>query len=480
MLNSVKLRQTSVMPFALRLLPILFCCSFDFQEGPPPGHWYGTLMIKPMTFRLYLRNDGVSPQLFILSPKANEIRLDTSFFIKDSLRFNRSDFYTEYKGLYHSESNTIQGTWIDEDHKRYPIVFNPVDPDTLIGLNPKIGQTFEWQNPEQKSDGLRTCAASSSDINVPLLDSLTLSIMSERYPNIQSLIIAKDDCLVYEDYFYGWKPEDLWLIQSVTKSFASALTGIALAKGEIKNLDEPICRYLKKYQDKACSPQNRDITTRQLLTMSTGLDWNELEFDYYDERNTANECGRAPDPFECVLSRKRTTQTSLPFAYNSMNHLMVNMILKESTSMKNARELKKRLLDPLGIEEVNTGSESFGVIGDIGLTPRSMLKFGLLYLNKGMWNNEQIIPASWVKESTSPTVSLGKGEGYGYFWWTKQFNVNDKPIECYYAWGYGGQYIFVIPSARVVVAMTASNWIMDEKKYAFEMMERYVLPAVVE
>ena len=163
-----------------------------------------------------------------------------------------------------------------------------------------------------------------------------------------------------------------------------------------------------------------------------------------------------------------------------MNHLMVNMILKESTSMKNVRELKKRLLDPLGIEEVNTGSESFGVIGDIGLTPRSMLKFGLLYLNKGMWNNEQIIPASWVKESTSPTVSLGKGEGYGYFWWTKQFNVNDKPIECYYAWGYGGQYIFVIPSARVVVAMTASNWIMDEKKYAFEIMERYVLPAVVE
>jgi hypothetical protein len=476
--NQSNLGKTSFLRFAVSFLPILFCCSFDFQEGPPPSHWYGTLTIKPMTFQLYLRHDDVSPQLFILSPKANEIRLDTSYFIKDSLRFNRSDFYTEYKGLYHSESNTIQGTWIDEDHKHYPVIFNPVDPDTLIGLKPKIGEAFEWQNPEQKSDGLRTCASSSSGINTNLLDSLTLSIMNERYPNIHSLIIAKDDCLIYEDYFYGWKPEDLWLIQSVTKSFTSALTGISLAKGEIKRLDESICNYLKKYKDKACNPQNRDITIRQLLTMSTGLDWNELEFDYYDERNTANECGRASDPFECVLSRTRSTKANPPFAYNSMNHLMVNMALRESKSMRNANELRKRLLDPLGIKDVNPGQESFGVIGDIGLTPRSMTKFGMLYLNKGMWNNKQIIPSSWVAESTSPTVSLGNGEGYGYFWWTKQFKINDQLIECYYAWGYGGQYIFVIPSANTVVAMTASNWIMDEKKYAFEMMERYIIPAV--
>ena len=433
-----------------------------------------------MTFHLYIRYEGDSSSLYILSPKANEINLKKFSFGNDSLYFSRSDFYTEYHGRYRASSNSIDGTWTGEDHKRYPVIFRPVNPDTLVGLKPKVNPTFEWQDPDVMADGLKTCAASQANINTPLLDSLTVSIMNERYPNIQSLIIAKDDCLVYEDYFYGWKPDDLWLIQSVTKSFASALTGIALAKGEIKSLDEPICKYLKKYKDQACSPQNRDISIRQLLSMSTGLDWNELEFDYYDERNSANECGRADNPFECVLSKKRSTQAQLPFAYNSMNHSMVNLVLREATSTKNAKELKERLLDPLGIKEVNTGDENFGVIGDIGLTPRSMLKFGLLYLNKGMWSDKQIIPASWVAESTSATVSLGNSEGYGYFWWTKRFNVNDKPIECYYAWGYGGQYIFVIPSARVVVAITASNWIMDEKKYAFEMMERYVIPAVVE
>jgi CubicO group peptidase (beta-lactamase class C family) len=106
-----------------------------------------------------------------------------------------------------------------------------------------------------------------------------------------------------------------------------------------------------------------------------------------------------------------------------------------------------------------------------------MLKFGMLYLNNGKWNGHQIIPSNWVKESTASKIKISSDEGYGYFWWTKTFTVNEKTIDSYYAWGYGGQYIFVVPSLQLVVAMTASNWIMDEKKYAFEMMEQFILPA---
>lgn len=449
------------------------------QYSEPPGHWFGLLKIKPATYRLYLKYDKPAYQLFILSPKANEIPLDTMYFKNDSLYFNRDDFYSEYKGSYRPASNTIHGFWTADDHKKYPVTFTPVDPDTLVGLHPRTTNALTWRNPTQKNDGLKTCLPSRVKINEMPLDSLSLLIMSEKFPHIHSLLIAKDDCLVYEDYFYGWKEEDIWLIQSVTKSFTSALTGIALSKGEIKSLDESICKYLKDYKDKACNAQNRNITIRQLLTMSTGLDWNELEFDYYDERNTANQCGKVPDPFDCVLSRNKISSDSLPFAYNSMNHLMANMVLRGSKSIRNKKELTQRLLDPLGINNSNLGDESFGVIGDIGLTPRSMLKFGMLYLNDGKWNGKQIVPSSWVKESTSSKVQLNAAEGYGYFWWTKQFKVYNKPVDCYYAWGYGGQYIFVIPSANAVVAMTASNWVMDEKKYAFEMMERYILPGIM-
>jgi CubicO group peptidase (beta-lactamase class C family) len=145
--------------------------------------------------------------------------------------------------------------------------------------------------------------------------------------------------------------------------------------------------------------------------------------------------------------------------------------------MKNPKELKARLLDPLGIRHVDTGQEYFGVIGDISLRPRDMLRFGLLYLNNGVWDNKQVVPAGWIAESTEGKIQTGTGDGYGYFWWTRQFTVKDKSFDCYYAWGYGGQYIFVVPSLKLVVVMTGSNWIMDEKKYAFAMMQDYILPA---
>ena len=326
-------------------------------------------------------------------------------------------------------------------------------------------------------DGIITSTPDAELIQRPLLDSVTYHIMREQYPHVQSLLIARNGRLVHEDYFYGFTRDEPWLIQSVTKSFVSALVGIALSRGEIKSLDDPICKYLDDYKDKACNDQNRTITIRQLITMSTGLEWNELEFDYYDERNTANQCSRAPDPFDCVLSKKRLSSESPIFAYNSMNHSMANKILRNATSLTNEKELEKRLIDPLQIKRVHTGQRSFGVIGDIGLTPRDMLKFGMLYLNGGIWNGVTVVPSAWVKESTSTKIKISDSEGYGYFWWTKQFMANGKKIDTFYAWGYGGQYIFVVPSLQLVVTMTASNWVMDEKKYAFDMMERFILPA---
>ena len=459
------------------MLVLIAFFSSQQVSARPSGHWLGILKIKPVTYRIYLKVTGSSAQLFILNPKANEIPLDTLFFRNDSLYFNRSDFYSTFEGKYTPASNTIMGSWTDDGHKKHPVAFQPVNPDTLSGLRPKVAKTYVLMKPDERNDGLKVGSPTDARINTSLLDSLSYNIMREQFPNIHALLIARNGFLIYEDYFYGWKADDLWLIQSATKSFTSALTGIALSKNEIKNLGEPICNYLAKYKDKACNEQNRSITIDQLLSMSTGLDWNELEFDYHDERNTANQCGKASDPFECVLSRTKTNSSAPVFAYNSMNHLMMNKILRKSTSIRNEKELKQRLLNPLKIEKVNAGNEDFGVIGDISITPRDMVKFGLLYLNEGVCNGKQIIPSNWVKESTTSKIRINNDEGYGYFWWTKQFNSNGSKIDAYYAWGYGGQYIFVVPSLKLVVVLTGSNWIMDEKKYAFEMMEKFILQA---
>jgi hypothetical protein len=469
----------SLKTFLIRIagfLILLIVTAGSISIPPAARHWFGLLTINPITYRLYLSEAESGSRLFILNPKANEIPLDTFFHRNDSVHFSRADFFSTFEGAYDKRSQTIQGYWTDDGHKKHRITFRPVLPDTLTGLHPRNTSVFFRKEPDILDDGIRTGSPSKHKVNEALVDSLMFRIMDETFPNIHSVLIARDNYLAYEEYFYGWKQQGLQVIQSVTKSLTGALTGIALSKGEIKNVNESICAYLPEYRD-ACNEQNKSITLHQLLSMTTNLEWDELQYNYGDERNSQAVCSKFANPFDCLLSRRKIPGESPVFAYNSLHHLAMNKILRKATGRRNPKELKERLLGPLGIKRVNTWKEEHGVIGDISITPRDMLKFGLLYLNEGKWNDKQVVPASWVSESTSPKIKIGPGEGYGYFFWTKQFTVNGNPVDTFYAWGYGGQYIFVVPEIKLVVVMTASNWVMDEKKYAFKMMEDFILPA---
>jgi CubicO group peptidase (beta-lactamase class C family) len=277
--------------------------------------------------------------------------------------------------------------------------------------------------------------------------------MKEEYPDVHSLLSARNDSLVYEEYFYTFTSEFPHNIQSVTKSFVSALTGIALAKGEIKNVNDPLCSYLPEYQELLCSGQNKTITLHNVLSMSTGLKWDEATYDYGDPKNSLSMTGN--DPFGYLFTLQRS---SLPeFAYNSMNHSTMNAVLKNATHMNNATEITSRLLTPLGIRRYFLGEENHGVLGDIDLRPRDMMKLGQLYLQEGKWNGKEIVSKAWVNESTTTKIAVGSGLGYGYFWWTRDFKWKDKTVKSFFAWGYGGQYIFVLPELKLVVVMTGSH-----------------------
>ena len=106
-----------------------------------------------------------------------------------------------------------------------------------------------------------------------------------------------------------------------------------------------------------------------------------------------------------------------------------------------------------------------------------MMKLGQLYLNDGKWNDKQIVPAQWVHESTSTKIVPQPDLGYAYFWWTKEFQWKGKVVQSFFAWGYGGQYIFVVPELNLVAAMTGSHWTTDPKGHVFEMMEKYIIAA---
>ncbi|HEY9049293.1 MAG TPA: hypothetical protein VIN08_25500, partial [Ohtaekwangia sp.] len=110
-------------------------------------------------------------------------------------------------------------------------------------------------------------------------------------------------------------------------------------------------------------------------------------------------------------------------------------------------------------------------IGDIGLRPRDMLKFGWLYQHEGRWQQQQIVPASWVKESTTPKVYPRPHLGYGYFWWTRNFNWKNTTVSSFFAWGYGGQYIVVIPRLHVTIVMSGSHWGTDPEDQMVNIVE---------
>ena len=143
--------------------------------------------------------------------------------------------------------------------------------------------------------------------------------------------------------------------------------------------------------------------------------------------------------------------------------------------MDNRTELLTRLLSPLGIKEYDIPEEEpMGVIGDIGLRPRDMIKFGLLYQNKGNWQGEQLIPEEWISLSTSPKIQVTDALSYGYFWWTKEFDYQGERIGAYFAWGYGGQYIVVIPTLELVVVMSGSHWTTHPEGQGLEIVQEVV------
>jgi CubicO group peptidase (beta-lactamase class C family) len=212
--------------------------------------------------------------------------------------------------------------------------------------------------------------------------------------------------------------------------------------------------------------------------MSTGIPWDEQTYDYIDARNSLVIASNEKDQFTYLLSLSRGRSATPVFAYNSLNHTLMNAVLKHATRLNNKNEITRRILQPLGIKKYYLGETNpMGVIGDIGLRPRDMMKFGLLYLNNGQWNGQQLVPISWVKESTTPHIKPTPTLGYGYFWWTRDFRWKEKTVSSFFAWGYGGQYIIVIPELQLNIVMSGSHWGTDPEKQMVDIVEE-ILSAV--
>lgn len=294
-----------------------------------------------------------------------------------------------------------------------------------------------------------------------------LAYIHQQAIDLHSLLVIRNGFLVSETYFAGYEQDTPHKQFSCTKSFISTLVGIAIAQGKISNLDQATLSFFPAQQFENIDKRKQAMTLENLLTMTSGLDWEEGDQAYramYSSSDWAKQ----------VLDLPMRADPGSSFNYCSGCSHILSSILQVQTGMPTQEFAAQNLFAPLGITGYTWDTDAAGnAIGGWGLslTPRQMAKLGYLYLHMGMWNGQQIIPQSWVETATQIHISTGDGKnGYGYQWWVY------PDLGGYSALGRGGQTIFVAPALNLIVVTTAE---LDGHDKIFRLLDGYILPSVI-
>ena len=280
---------------------------------------------------------------------------------------------------------------------------------------------------------------------------------AEKLETIYSLLVVKNGRLIAEDYFNEGSIDELGKRASVTKSYTSALVGIALDQGYISSIDQKMLEFFPDVTDRITDPRKEQITIRNMLEMRAGYPWEETDPTLWAELWTG-------EYINDIADIPLTADPGTRFQYSNLTSNWLGIIVARATGTDLMSLGKEYLFNPLRVspgEGWNRDLDGYYIgSGDIQFTARDMAKFGLLYLNGGEYEGKQLVPADWVRDSLK-TYTVNEFElkkigrftdiGYGYQWWSAdvgEYHVN-------LAWGHGGQLIVLIDKLNVVIVTTA-------------------------
>jgi len=272
---------------------------------------------------------------------------------------------------------------------------------------------------------------------------------AQTFPRLYSLLISRGGEIILERYFHGARANRPANVKSVSKTIISALVGIAIERGLIESIHAPIAPYFPGLLGNGADLQKQQITIQDLLTMRSGL-----------ESTSSRNYGawvQSKDWVRYALTRRVLGPPGGQMIYSTGNSHLLSAILTKVSGGSTWDFAREALAEPLGISLARWPQDPQGIYfggNDMLLTPREMLTFGEMYLRGGRAGDRQIVPASWVEESLIPrTRSRISRRLYGYGWWIRDLAGHRS----YYAWGFGGQFIFLIPDLDLVVVTTSSD-----------------------
>ena len=257
----------------------------------------------------------------------------------------------------------------------------------------------------------------------------------------RAVVIVRHGRIAWERYWGGWDENSTDNSWSMAKSITSALVGIAIGEGKIESVDESAADFIPEWR----GTDREEITLRDLLSMTSGLLWNE---DYF-EKSDVTTMIFSDDQTGYAISHPRFHDPGDDWYYSSGDTQLFSAIIKAATGVDAHQYAEEKLLGPIGVTGAWWDTDKVGNVMTfccVHTTARNFARFGYLYLRDGRWGDRQIVPEEWVRESLQP--SQWENIQYGYYWWLLDFP--DVPKDMFAAMGFQTKRIYVIPSLDIV------------------------------
>jgi CubicO group peptidase (beta-lactamase class C family) len=317
---------------------------------------------------------------------------------------------------------------------------------------------------------------------------------------LHTLLVSHAGALVVEHYQPGedqswgeplgtvtFAPNVLHDLRSVSKCVVGLLYGIALANGNVPAPEARLYDQFPQYPDLASQPGRDKITLHHTLSMTLGLEWDELTIPYGDPRNSENAMEAAPDRFRYILGRPIVRPPGQAWTYCGGATALLGYLISQGAGEPLLDYARRVLFDPMGFGSAEWTKGHDGephAASGLRLLPRDMLKIGQLALAGGAWNGFQVVPADWVKRITTPVVTIDRGRRYGYHWYIGDIDAGTPPQPRHWVGGigWGGQRLYAFPALDLVVAMNCGNYGLagiEQTRVVSTIIRDVVLPSFV-